>query len=207
MPANYDSNNLPSSLVEGHGRFLRKDVPKNKALFSLLAEEGQAPKAMWVGCVDSRVNPDKILGADPGEILILRNVANIVPPFAADEASVGSAVHFAVDQLQIGHIVVCGHSDCGGIKALTQLGKGPMDKMLSSWVEYAISALEDNEGSSLESLIKTNVVVQSERLLEYPSVAKAIKEGRLAIHALYYDIASGALESFNQDGGTWENFV
>lgn len=205
MPLNKDSSRLPASLRKGHKRFLQNEYASNQQLFATLASEGQAPKVMWIGCADSRVPPERILGAEPGELFILRNVANIVPPLAADEASVGSALHFAVDQLKVNHVVVCGHSDCGGVKALSQLGKVQMDRMLASWVEYAVSALEDNEGTSQESLCKANVISQAERLLEYPCVFNAASEGRLSIHACYYDIGTGRLQQYEPDKSGWES--
>ncbi|EDY83602.1 Carbonic anhydrase [Verrucomicrobiia bacterium DG1235] len=185
---------------------MRNDYASNEELFAHLAD-AQAPKVMWIGCADSRVPPERILGAEPGELFILRNVANIVPPLAADEASVGSALHFAVEQLKVNHLVVCGHSDCGGVKALSQLGKAPMDRMLASWVEYAVSVLEDNEGTTMESLTKANVIAQAERLLEYPCVLAAASSGQLSIHACYYDIRSGKVEQFNPEDGDWSHIA
>ncbi len=206
MPANKDSNDLPDSLREGHKRFLENDFANNKGLFTHLADV-QAPKVMWIGCSDSRVPAEQILGAEPGDLFLLRNVANIVPPIAADEVSVGSAIHFGVEQLKVSHLVVCGHSDCGGIKALSQLGKVRMDPMLSSWVEYAIPALEDSSGTSIESIAKANVISQAEHLMEYPCVKDAVSEGRLAIHACYYEIGIGRLEQYDQKSGSWAYMV
>ncbi len=206
MPEKKIPNGLPDSLREGHKRFLQNDYASNKELYAHLAD-GQSPKVMWIGCADSRVPAERILGAELGDLFLLRNVANIVPPLAADEASVGSALHFAVDQLKVSHLVVCGHSDCGGIKALSQLGKVPMDPMLSSWVEYAVPALEDCEGGSIESIAKSNVISQAEHLLEYPCVADAVAEGRLAIHACYYEIGIGRLEQYDPSKESWEYMV
>ncbi len=206
MPANKDSNDLPDSLREGHKRFLENDFANNKELFKHLADV-QAPKVMWIGCSDSRVPAEQILGAEPGDLFLLRNVANIVPPLVADEVSVGSAIHFGVEQLKVSHLVVCGHSDCGGIKALSQLGKASMDPMLSSWVEYAVPALEDSSGTSIESIAKANVISQAEHLMEYPCVKDAVSEGRLAIHACYYEIGIGRLEQYDQKSGSWAYMV
>lgn len=207
MPANNDSNELPDSLREGHENFLTNDYASNKELFARLADV-QAPKVMWIGCSDSRVPAERILGAEPGDLFLLRNVANIVPPLAADEASVGSAIFFAVDQLKVSHIVVCGHSDCGGMKALTQLGRAGMDPALSSWVEYAIPALEEvGVGGSLEEITKANVIAQADHLLEYPCVKEAVAADRLAIHACYYEIGIGRLEQFDPKSGKWGYMV
>ncbi|MDQ8203634.1 carbonic anhydrase [Pelagicoccus sp. SDUM812003] len=206
MLVSKESNTLPKSLISGHRKYLQNDFTANEHLHARLASEGQAPKVMWVGCADSRVSPELILGAKPGELFILRNVANIIPPLEADEASVGSALVFAVESLKVNHIVVCGHSDCGGVKALSQLGVTPMDRMLASWIEYAVPALEDNMGNDLESLIKTNVVMQAERLLEYPCVMKAASTNQLAIHACYYNISNGALTQYSPLERAWKEF-
>lgn len=199
--------NLPDSLRVGHRHFLSNDVAANEHLFDRLEKEGQAPKVMWVGCADSRVPPERILGAEPGELFILRNVANIIPPYEADEPSVGAALVFAVTVLKVDHLVVCGHSDCGGVKALSQLGVSPMDRMLSSWIEYAVSALEDNRGSDLDSLVKTNVILQAERLMEYPCVREAVEAGTLNVHACCFQIGSGKLEQYNPDDKSWNDFA
>ncbi|MBK1879796.1 carbonic anhydrase [Pelagicoccus mobilis] len=206
MPANQESSSLPESLREGYQNYLNTEYAEKKDLFATLATKGQSPKVLWIGCVDSRVMPEKILGADPGELLILRNVANMVPPLAADEASVGSVVHFAVAALKVSHIVVCGHSDCGGVKALMNLGKGPMDRMLSSWVEYGVSALEDDSEQSLESVTKTNVVKQAARLSSYPDVAEALEADKVQIHSLFYNIGAGKLEQYDQASSAWADF-
>lgn len=203
MLENQDSNKLPHSLRYGHRRFLQNEYSANEHLFARLESEGQAPKVMWIGCSDSRVAPERILGAEPGELFILRNVANIVPPFEADEASVGSALAFALIELKVNHIVVCGHSDCGGVKALSMLGRRAMDPMLSSWVEYAIPALEDCREEGMEALIKTNVVLQAERLLEYGCVLEAAGRKELSIHACYYHIGTGSLHQYNPEDRSW----
>lgn len=207
MPSDEESNELPGSLREGYKHYLNTDCARKKDFFATLAAEGQSPKILWIGCVDSRVMPGKIFGSDPGEVLILRNVGNMVPPFEADEASVGSVVHFALAHLKVRHIVVCGHSDCGGIKTLRNLNKVTMDKMLSSWVEYGISALEDDAEQSLESVARTNVIKQAGRLSTYPDVAAALKEGTLWIHPLYFNIETGTLEEFNQASSAWAPFA
>ncbi|MBD5778218.1 carbonic anhydrase [Pelagicoccus sp. NFK12] len=202
MPDSKDTIGLPDSLIEGHESFLKNDYAQNPSLFADLAS-GQSPKVMWIGCVDSRVPAERILGAELGQLFVLRNVANIVPPLAADEASVGSAVFFAVENLKVEHIIVCGHSNCGGVRALSQLGKASFDPMLSSWVEYAIPALEDYDGSCVENLARANVVSQTEHLLEYPCVADAVAESRLSIHSFYYEIGKGKLERFDTGSKTW----
>lgn len=207
MPSNERPNGLPDSLREGYQNYLKNELAGDKELFTSLANEGQAPKVLWISCVDSRVMPTKVFGAHPGDLLILKNVANMVPPLDADEASVGSVIHFAVAKLKVDHIVVCGHSDCGGVKALMNIGKGPMDRMLSSWVEYGVSALEDDEEQTLDSLTRTNAVKQMFRLKTYPDVARSLEAGTLSLHSMHYDISSGTLQEFDQVSSVWEDFA
>lgn len=207
MPDSRDSTKLPDSLKKGYLRFRELVFSKNDVFYKELAEKGQSPKALWIGCVDSRVSPCSILGLNPGELLVLTNVGNIVPPFEADESSVGSFVNQGVSDLGISHLIVCGHSDCAGTKALAKLNKGPMDKMLSSWVEYGISALEETDSDDLESLGKANVLVQSRRLLGYPDVAEAMEKRQLVIHPLYFDIGTGVLERYDYESSQWEAFA
>lgn len=198
-----NSDRFPDALLVGHERFVRECFAAKEDLFSRLASEGQFPKTMWIGCSDSRLPPETLVGADPGELFVLRNVANIVPPVDADESSVGSALWYAVTQLRVENIVVCGHSDCGGMKALSKLGSQSIDNMLSSWIEYATPALEDDGGGDLESLTKTNVLAQIERLREYACVAEAEKSGQLSLQACYFKIASGQLERFDARKREW----
>lgn len=203
MAAKDDSFPLPESLREGHRLFAKEDFPLNEGLFERLAHRGQSPKALWIGCSDSRVVPERIFGANPGEFFQVRNVANIVPPYDADESSLGSALYYSVEVLEVEHLVVCGHSDCGGVKALSGLGRVGMNKMLSSWVEYAVSALEDDVGSGVDSLAKTNVLIQARRLLTYPCVADAVAKGRISIHACFYDLENGGLQEYYNSTGLW----
>lgn len=206
MLENQENKGIPDSLVQGYKNFLQNDFSANEHLFARLESEGQAPKVMWIGCADSRVSPELILGAEPGELFILRNVANIVPPSDAEEPSVASALVFAVNELKVNHIVVCGHSDCGGVKALSQLDKSPMNKMLSSWIEYARPALSASEGDDLDNLVKANVVVQAERLLDYDFIRSAAKAKALSIHPCYYNIGTGELQQYDPSDRSWQRF-
>ncbi len=203
MLENHDPKPLPESLLSGHKKFLNSDLEGNRTLLARLEAEGQSPKVLWIGCSDSRVPPGFVFEAEPGELFTLRNVGNIVPPFEAEEASIGSAIEYAVNHLKIDHIVVCGHSDCGGIKALSHLGESAVEPMISEWIEYAVTALEDDKGATLESLTKTNAILQAERLVGYPCVADAIASRGLSIHALYHDIRSGEIMQYRPGERSW----
>lgn len=204
MPWNVKLKGLPKDVLEGHRKFLQEEVASDAEGF---AEKGLVhdPKVMWIGCCDARVSPARILKAELGSLFVLRNIGSIVPPPEADAVSVGSALAYAVDFLRVEHIIVCGHIDCGGMKALSSMGRLPLDRNVASWVEYALPALEDVGGEDLELLTKTHVVLQLERLQEYSCVSQALGQGRLKLHGCYYDTERGELERFSRSEGIWKS--
>ena len=126
--------------MEGYREFLESDFDESRAHYEHLATVGQSPKVLWIGCSDSRVIPENILGADPGEIFVLRNVANLVPPTNTDSVSSGAVIEFAVGGLVVDDIIVCGHADCGGMKALIQGVDGKTMPYLAIWIAYSQAA-------------------------------------------------------------------
>lgn len=195
-------------LLSGHRRF-REGFADEQEVFVKLAEEGQSPKAFWIGCSDSRVIPEKITGAEPGELFVLRNIANVVPPFGLGDASVGAAIEYAVLHLRVPHIVICGHTECDGIKALT----GPIDMArephIARWVELARPAHTQMEASGVPEearyleTIKNNVRLQRENLRTYDCVREAEKRGQLTLHAWLYDLHTGDLLAYDDESGQW----
>jgi carbonic anhydrase len=195
-------------LVEGHFRF-RAAFAANRELFLALAEEGQHPKVMWIGCSDSRVIPEVITGADPGELFILRNVANLVPPFGPGGDAAGSAIEFAVVHLEVADIVVCGHSDCGGIKALEEPADPIHRPHLTRWIQRlrpAIAQVDADYEVDEErwaTIARANALLQLQNLRTYACVREAERDGRLRLHAWMYELASGELQAFDIGSGTW----
>ena len=122
-------------ILSGHNQF-KKQFTSTPEPFIRLAERGQGPQVFWIGCSDSRVIPEQITGAEPGELFVIRNVANVVPPAYTDPV-VGSALEFAILHLRVPHIVICGHTDCGGIKALEQKLNITQEPHLARWIELA----------------------------------------------------------------------
>jgi carbonic anhydrase len=194
--------------IEGHQRF-KQHFAENKAFYQRLAQR-QHPRLLWIGCSDSRVAPDIITGADMGELFVVRNVANVVPPAEAGDASVGAAIEYAVTHLNVEDIVVCGHSGCGGVKALLGHDGGvaalSRRSHLRRWIEFirpaqrSMRATGLSEEGRIEAAVKANVLWQVQNVLTYPCVRDAYDAGRVKVHAWYYDMKSGDLYAADEDG-------
>jgi carbonic anhydrase len=195
-------------LISGHRRF-REKFDSDHEVFEKLAEEGQNPKVLWIGCSDSRVVPELITGADPGELFDVRNIANLVPPAASAACATGAAVEYAVIHLEVRHIVVCGHTECGGIKALEAPPDPDSEPHITSWLELARPALVKVLGSDVPEsdryleTIKTNILMQCENLRSYRCVADREQAGELAIHAWLYDLRTGRILAFDDTAEQW----
>lgn len=196
-------------LISGHRRFREKFASEHE-VFERLAEEGQNPKVLWIGCCDSRVVPELITGADPGELFDVRNIANIVPPAPTIACATGAAIEYAVLHLEVSHIVVCGHTECGGIKALEAPPSADTEPHIVSWLELAQPARErvlargvPADAQYLET-IKTNVLLQCENLRTYPCVAESETSGSLSIHAWLYELHTGRILACAEPSNEWK---
>jgi carbonic anhydrase len=193
-------------LIEGHKRFLAEVFPGRRDQFHLLAEM-QAPEWLFITCSDSRVLPDLILGTGPGDLFITRNAGNVVPMTSQDVDGVTATIEYAVEVLNVKGAILCGHSDCGAMKAA--LDRKGLDNMPKArrWLKHVEAAFNhrqplnpsDGESAELASLIRGNVVAQLLNLKAQPSVARAVVEGRLTVHGWYYDILSGRIEQYNEE--------
>jgi carbonic anhydrase len=193
-------------LIEGHKKFLSEVFPRRRDQFHLLAES-QAPEWLFITCSDSRVLPDLILGTGPGDLFITRNAGNVVPVTGNDVDGCTATIEYAVEVLKVKHAILCGHSDCGAMKAA--LDRRGLDKLpkASRWLQHVEAAFshrqplnpDDGPHAELCSLIRGNVVAQLFNLRAQPSVARAVNEGRLKVHGWYYDILSGRIECFDED--------
>jgi len=192
-------------LIEGHKKFLAEVFPARRNQFKLLADS-QAPEWLFITCSDSRVVPDLILGTGPGDLFITRNAGNVVPVTAHDVDGCTATIEYAVDVLRVKHAILCGHSDCGAMKAaLHKKGLENLPKA-KRWLEHVEAAFNhrqplnplDGTHVELASLIRGNVVAQLQNLHAQPSVRKAEAEGRLTVHGWYYDILSGRIEEYDE---------
>jgi carbonic anhydrase len=207
---------LPAYLISRFHGWRATTYQDNKAWFRRLAESGQHPRAMVISCCDSRVHVTSIFGADEGEFFIHRNVANLVPPYNPDGEYHGTsaAVEYAVTSLGVAHIVVLGHSNCGGVKGCHDMcsGHAPELDMKSSFVGRWMDILRPGyervtltkPENPLRALEKEAVVVSLENLMTFPFVRAAVEDDRLTLHGLWTDTGEGGLEQFDP---TREGFV
>jgi carbonic anhydrase len=192
-------------LIEGHKRFLKEVFPGRKSQFHLLAES-QAPEWLFITCSDSRIVPDMILGTGPGDLFISRNAGNVIPVTSTDIDGTTATIEYAVEVLKVKDAIVCGHSDCGAMKAA--LNREGLDRLpkASRWLRHVEAAFThrqptnpaDGEHAELAALIRGNVVAQLMNLKAQPSVAKALAHGTLNVHGWFYDILSGGVERYDE---------
>ncbi len=192
-------------LIEGHKHFLEDVFPRRKDQFHLLADQ-QAPRWLVITCSDSRVLPDLFLSTGPGDLFITRNAGNVVPVTSHDVDGCTATIEYAVEVLQVRHAILCGHSDCGAMKAA--LNKTGLDNLpkASRWLHHVEAAFShrqplnpsDGDSAELASLIRGNVVAQLMNLHAQPAVIHAVAEGRLTVHGWYYDILSGQIEQYDE---------
>ena len=191
-------------LIEGHKRFHADVFPARRHQFHLLAES-QAPEWLFITCSDSRIVPDLILGTGPGDLFISRNAGNVVPITANDVDGTTATIEYAVEVLKVKHAILCGHSDCGAMKAaLDRKGLEHLPKA-SRWLRHVEAAWShrqpldpaDGEHAELASLIRGNVVAQWLNLKAQPAVARALAHDAISVHAWYYDILTGRIEQYD----------
>jgi|TARA_B110000093_G_scaffold145178_1_gene157023 carbonic anhydrase len=201
---------LPTYLVQRYHGWKATTFEDNHSWYRRLASEGQRPRAMVISCCDSRVHVTAIFGAEQGEFFIHRNVANLVPAYLPDGEPHGTsaAVEYAVMALKVAHIIVLGHSNCGGVKACHDMCTGHAPELEKSssfvgrWMDILRPGFErvksiadpDDQVASLE---REAVMISIENLTTFPFVKQAINENELTLHGLWTDIAEGTLEQFD----------
>jgi carbonic anhydrase len=204
MPAD-----LPRVLKEGYRRFLRDRHAPDRGRYIQLAELGQAPTAMVVGCCDARIDIAAIFDTEPGALFILRNVANLVPPYEPDGKHHGTsaAIEFAVQGLKVPHLIILGHSHCGGIEAYRQKVRNKVEEkgFLGSWLTMLDNLkIVDSDGFTYgdETAFELAGVRSSlARLRAFPFVQKRVDQGLLQLHGLHFDLASGTLLGLDEGSG------
>lgn len=206
---------FPQELVAGYRTFATQRLPTEQSRYRELSERGQSPEVMVIGCCDSRVSPEVIFDAGPGELFVVRNVANLVPPYAPDGAAhgVSAALEFAVQVLRVKHIVVLGHAQCGGIKALVQ-DSAPLSPgdFIGKWMSLLEPTLEQNARRSNEDfqdfitrLEKKAVSTSLQNLMTFPCVQILAERGKLHLHGAYFGVARGSLSVLDQTTGEFIN--
>lgn len=202
-------------LIEGYRRFLDGRYPEEAELYRTLAEEGQAPKTMIIACCDSRADPATIFNAHPGQFFIVRNVANLVPPFEpeGDYHSTSAALEFAVEGLKVENIVVMGHARCGGVNAyLRGLYERPAENsFIQRWISLLAPArvealqLADAPLEQQQKVLEHASIRHSlENLKTFPFVRHGLASGTLRLRGAFFDIASGELLSLDPKSGAFD---
>jgi len=202
---------FPQRLIDGYGAFASGRLQSEQDRYRELAEHGQTPEIMVIGCCDSRVSPEVIFDARPGELFVVRNVANLVPPYETDGKyhGVSAALEFGVGVLKVKHIVILGHAHCGGIRAYAE-DTAPISPgdFIGRWMSLMAPAAEKvgargklSRAEFLERLEKASVVNTLDNLMTFPRLNKLIERGAVAIHGAYFGVATGQLSVLDRATG------
>jgi carbonic anhydrase len=212
-----ESTLLPARLVEGYEVFLRGRFRREQDRYRDLADHGQSPKVLLIGCCDSRVSPEVIFDADPGEIFVLRNIANLIPPYEPDGERHGTsaALEYAVKVLKVSHIVIMGHAMCGGVRAYVETQSGTDVKLapgdfIGQWISLLGEAAAklgpraEPVPDYAERLGHAAIIESIGNLRTFPYVRAAEEAGELALHGAYFGVADGKLFGLDQVTGKFE---
>jgi carbonic anhydrase len=209
FPAAPQNEGTPvDDLISGYRRFRKLAWPERKQTFGRLAARGQNPQTMVIACSDSRVDPQMIFDAGPGEMFIVRNVANLVPPYLPDANYHGTsaAIEFAVRVLKVNHLVVLGHAQCGGVTALLDGAPPGAEDFVADWMKIAEPARRLAQEANLPPQERQRfcehccVKLSLHNLGSFPWVAERVDEGSLVLHGAYFGVATGRLELLGPDG-------
>jgi carbonic anhydrase len=205
---------FPQRLIDGYNAFAVGRLHDEQDRYRELAELGQSPEIMVVGCSDSRVSPEVIFDARPGELFVVRNVANIIPPYSPDGQAhgVSAALEFGVAALKIKHIVVLGHAHCGGVRAFAEDAEplSPGD-FIGKWMQLMAPAAGKvgprGDLSAIDYMTKleqANIGNSLDNLMTFPSLAKLIERGSIQTHGAYFGVASGELYVLDKASGNFD---
>jgi carbonic anhydrase len=198
-------------IAAGVVRFQEETFPEKRELYEKLAA-GQRPEALFITCSDSRISPNLMTQTEPGELFIIRNAGNIVPPHTVHTGGTTASIEFAVGALGVPHIVVCGHTSCGAMKgAMNPEGLDALPHV-RAWLGYSRAAVQVTEemGAALSEdekmtmLIRQNVLLQLQHLKTHPYVAARLATNKVQLHGWVYDIASGEVDAWNEETKTFE---
>jgi carbonic anhydrase len=195
-------------LISGIKRFRGSSYEERKKLFSELAN-GQSPEVLFITCSDSRIDPSLLTQTEPGDLFIIRNAGNIVPPNVRVAGGVTASIEFAVAALGVKHIVVCGHSDCGAMKGALNPGALTDLPHVQNWLEHsrgAVEAVRARHGESadaLEQVTRENVVQQLQNLRTHPAVLAKLATGDVELHGWVYDIEHGTIEAYQDSSNSF----
>ncbi|MFC4623764.1 carbonic anhydrase [Daeguia caeni] len=208
-------SDLPENLLAGYRRFMADRFSHETARYRELADKGQSPETLMIACCDSRAAPETIFNTAPGEIFVLRNVANLVPPYEPDGEyhAASAALEFAVQSLKVKHIVVMGHGRCGGIKAALDTESAPLSPgdFIGKWMSLIAPATEAVSGNKLmtaaerqTALERISIRYSINNLRTFPCVDILEKKGKLTLHGAWFDISTGELWVMDRQTGDFK---
>ena len=208
-------DHLPAYLLEGYRNFMDGRYASERERYRSLAREGQTPRTMVIACCDSRAAPETIFDCGPGELFVVRNVANLVPPYAPDGGhhSTSAALEFAVQSLKVEHIVVLGHGRCGGIRAALDPATEPLSPgdFIGKWMGLVAPAAETVSGNTMmttserqTALERISIRYSLANLRSFPCVSILEGKGRLSLHGAWFDISTGELWTMDPQSGDFE---
>ena len=206
---------LPTHLLDGYDRYLNKGFVRNRETHERLALYGQKPEVMVISCCDSRVTPEGIFNMGPGELFVVRNVANLVPPYEDTEGQHGTsaAIEFGVKGLHVKHIVVLGHGQCGGIKAFREHANAPMEtgQFIGRWIKLlepaaiAMACMPLDKSDDPQLAMEYAGIRQSlKNLMTFPFIEEAVADGELHLHGAWFDIGSAELRVMDEQTERFE---
>ncbi len=206
----YHSGPMVETILKGYLRTRGQQSEDELSFLRRLADEGQSPDALFIGCSDSRVIPERLTSTSPGRLFVVRNVANLVPPLSHADSSVSAAIEYAVSVLEVPHIIVCGHYGCGGVKAtMDGLEKVAAFTQLKEWLGSV--RLQNDEiartGTAVDpwdAAVEANVLGQIVHLSSFPEVRKRLESAQLHVHGWAYDMAAHRLKVYDASRRSFE---
>lgn len=206
---------FPDNLLRGYNNFMRGRYPAERDRYSDLAKKGQKPETLVIACCDSRAAPETVFDCGPGELFVMRNVANLVPPYAPDSSlhATSAALEFAVQALRVKHIVIMGHGRCGGIQAALDPADEPLSpgdfignwmSMLAPMAEQIQSSTGLTESERQTALERISIRNSINNLLTFPCIKILFDRGKLHLHGAWFDISTGELWVMDADSGDFE---
>jgi carbonic anhydrase len=198
-----------SRCVSGFLNFQKEIFPQRKELFRSLASS-QNPKALFISCSDSRLVPELVTQQEPGQLFVIRNAGNIVPSFGPEPGGVSATIEYAVVALGVTDIVICGHSNCGAMKAIAASQDLEPMPAVAHWLRYSDAAKAvvdkktwDNETDKVNAMVQENVIAQLNNIKTHPSVAVGLRNNALRLHGWVNDIESGVIRALDKNSKTF----
>ncbi|WP_342265740.1 carbonic anhydrase [Cardinium endosymbiont of Philonthus spinipes] len=194
-------------ILQGYKAFRNKYVDADPSIMHSLHRNGQQPKIMVIACCDARVDPALILQCDPGDLFVVRNVANIVPPYEQDKGHHGTsaALEFGICLLDIAHLIILGHSQCGGIKALLENGDVKQDDFITNWV--SLIKTPNFKNHQADDYAKLSLAQSYENCITFPWIKARTQTGKLTIHLWFFDIQTGQIYTYTKDTQSYQTLL